>query len=71
MIPPGWTIKRADKPPFKRIELSIEHGRGMRYVAIVDSMARNPENILYFLADDLLKAQEDADGVTGGGDAAD
>ena len=55
MIPHGWTIKRADKAPFKRIELSIEHGRGMRYATVVDSLARNPENILYMLAEDLLK----------------
>ena len=58
MLPDRWEIKRVDQSPFKRTQISVDHGRGMRYVAIVDSTARNPENILYMLADDILKLQE-------------
>lgn len=55
-IPAGWTIQRKNEPPFQRISISKEID-GVRYVAIVDSTARNPENILYMLAEDLLNQE--------------
>jgi hypothetical protein len=52
-IPVGWRITRTDRKPFRRIEVRAPNG----YAAEVDSTARNPENILYMLADALLCAQ--------------
>jgi hypothetical protein len=52
-IPPGWTIRRKDRKPFKTIELSVEHD-GARYSTHVSSHEMNPANILYMLAEALL-----------------
>lgn len=50
----GWTIQRIDTSPFKRILIKAPNG----YSAVVDSMERNPANILYMLADAILKHSE-------------
>lgn len=52
-IPEGWTIKRTDQAPFKSIKLSYIK-EDVRYDTVVYSHDRNPANILYMLADDLL-----------------
>lgn len=49
-VPDGWKIERVDKPPFKRILVKAPNG----YSTIADSIATNPENILYMLADAML-----------------
>lgn len=50
----GWKIERTDSKPFKRITITAPNG----HAAVVDSLARNPENILYMLADALLAAPQ-------------
>lgn len=46
----GWEFERIDAPPFQRIVIKAPNG----YSAVVDSMDRNPANILYMLADAIL-----------------
>lgn len=46
----GWEFERIDAPPFQRIVIKAPNG----YTAVVDSMDRNPANILYMLADAIL-----------------
>ena len=47
----GWEFERIDAPPFQRIVIKAPNG----YTAVVDSMDRNPANILYMLADAILR----------------
>lgn len=54
MIPAGWTITRQDQAPFKFITIRAPNG----YAARVASHDRNPENVLYMLADALLKGTD-------------
>lgn len=54
----NWTIARVDDPPFKTISLSRTVGE-TTYTTRVSSLDRKPENILYMLADDILKALGD------------
>ncbi len=54
MIPAGWTLARQDKAPFKFITIRAPNG----YAARVASHDRNPENVLYMLADALLKSTD-------------
>lgn len=49
-VPEGWKFERADKRPFKRI--NIHSPRGHRLC--VDSIGRGVEGALYLLADHLL-----------------
>lgn len=51
MIPHGWNIERKDAGPFKRIHIIAPNN----FTAVVESHARNPENVLYMLADSLLR----------------
>lgn len=53
-ILPGWKSYRVNNPPFRQIAVIAPNG----YVATVDSMSRNPENIMYMLLDQLLIKQE-------------
>lgn len=50
MIPEGWKIERTNKFPFKSIELTAPNG----FATVIYSHDRNPENILYMLADAIL-----------------
>ena len=53
MIPRGWKIERkADV--LKTIHITAPNG----YVASVSTIDRNPENVLYMLADALLKGTD-------------
>ena len=54
-IPEGWNIERKHVPPFRNIHVKAPNG----YVAVVQAppLSRNPENILYMLADALLFKQ--------------
>lgn len=56
----GWIFERIDTPPFKRIAIEAPNG----YSTVVDSMSRNPANILYMLADSILTQQENATNAT-------
>lgn len=53
-IPSGWKITQDDKRPFKCIEISAPNG----YVARVMSHERNPSNVLYMLAEALLRGEK-------------
>lgn len=54
-IPPGWTIRRSDQPPFKYISIESPSGARVR----VSNVSRAPENVLYMLGDALLNIQPD------------
>lgn len=54
-IPPGWVIERCGRPPFKGIMVKAPNG----YVADIYSHGRNPEIVMYMLADALLSTTED------------
>ncbi|HEV2612501.1 MAG TPA: hypothetical protein VGU61_19725 [Noviherbaspirillum sp.] len=55
--PEGWTIERADQKLFKAIKIKAPNG----FTAIASSIAINPENVLYMLADALLAAAPQQD----------
>ena len=58
-VPEGWKIVRADSKPFKRIEIVAPNG----YSTVVDSLSRNPENILYMLAETMINAAPKQEGM--------
>lgn len=63
MIPTGWKITRNKDKLFKRITIVSPDGCG----AVVDSMDRNPENVLYKLAEALLEEAPDKEDLLYGG----
>jgi hypothetical protein len=54
VIPAGWKIKRAPRGPIKTLMIRAPNG----YQAIVSSHDRNPQNVLFMLADTLLTQSE-------------
>lgn len=55
-VPEGWKIERVDCKPFRSILIESPNGCGV----LVYSHARNPENVLYMLAEALLSAAPEA-----------
>lgn len=49
-VPDGWEIKRTDSKPFRSVAIKAPNG----FTAEAYSTGRNPENVLYMLADALL-----------------
>ncbi len=60
-VPKGWTFERADKPPFKRI--NVHSPRGHRLC--VDSLGMAYEGALYLLAEQLMAAPTPPAATTG------
>lgn len=53
VIPEGWMLERDDRKPFHFINITAPNG----YKTRVGTVSRNPEYILYLLADALLKKE--------------
>lgn len=53
MIPQGWQIERKTGL-FRAIHITAPNG----YTAVVTTLSRNPENVLYMLVDALLKGTD-------------
>lgn len=54
MLLDGWEITKREDSPFKTIMIKAPNG----FSTVVDATERNPSNILYMMADAILKERE-------------